>query len=39
MKKFKKANYLVTGAWSEAAAQEAKKFGVVNEVSAKAKVF
>lgn len=39
MKKFKKANYLVTGVWSEAAAAEAKKFGTVVEVSEKAKVF
>ena len=39
MKKFKKANYLVTGAWSEAAAAEAKKFGTVVEVSEKSKKF
>jgi phosphoserine aminotransferase len=39
MKTHKKANYLVTGAWSEAAAQEAAKFGTVNLVSAKAKAF
>lgn len=39
LKKHKKANYLVTGAWSEAAATEAKKYGSVNEVTPKAKAF
>lgn len=39
MKTHKKANYLVTGAWSEAAAQEAAKFGTVNLVTPKSKVF
>lgn len=39
MKTHGKANYLVTGAWSEAAAAEAGKFGKVNLVTPKSKVY
>lgn len=39
MKKFKKANYLVTGAWSEASVKDAEKLGTVHLVVPKSKTY